>query len=115
MIEQRTLDLIHAELDGELHVGDLGGRDRIGGCDINGANDAANGDDLLFGVDLDALVAFNEEEAAWEDTNNPGRQRCIESGIARSRTLAIQLLVAGEAREVGESTGHRCLAGQGTD
>ena len=23
MIEQRTLDLIHAELDGELHVGDL--------------------------------------------------------------------------------------------
>src|SRR5947209_16734460 len=49
-----------------FHIGDLGGGYGVGGRDVRRTDNAADRDDLLFGVDLKTLVAFDEKQTAGQ-------------------------------------------------
>ena len=77
----------------------------VAGVDVGGTHDAADGDGLALGVDLDVLGGLDQQRAVGQNVDHPRGQRGAKRSDPAGGALSGELGIAGEARQVGERAG----------
>jgi hypothetical protein len=102
-------------VDIDLHLSQAVGLDAVVGCQIGGADYAANRHHLFLSVDLHQLRPFHHEIAVGKLARHSRCQRGIESSGSRRSSLAIQGSRTCLVERIGQCAGWALGSCQGGD